>query len=67
LAFATFSFGGYGLALAALELAVFGAYDSYPLKTIHSLLFVMTVYREKWGGKVYLKISFKKRTHKLVS
>jgi len=25
-----FSFGGYGLALAALALAVFGAYDSYP-------------------------------------
>jgi len=26
-----FSFGGYGLALAALALVVFGAYDSYPL------------------------------------
>jgi len=25
-----FSFGGYGLALAALVLVVFGAYDSYP-------------------------------------
>jgi len=25
-----FSFGGYGLALAALPLVVFGAYDSYP-------------------------------------
>jgi len=25
-----FSFGGYGLALAALTLVVFGAYDSYP-------------------------------------
>jgi len=25
-----FSFGGYGLALAALLLLVFGAYDSYP-------------------------------------
>jgi len=25
-----FSFGGYGLALAALALAIFGAYDSYP-------------------------------------
>jgi len=33
LAFATFSFGGYGLALAALALVVFGAYDSYPPKT----------------------------------
>jgi len=25
-----FSFGGYGLAFAALALVVFGAYDSYP-------------------------------------
>jgi len=25
-----FSFGGYGLALAALALVVLGAYDSYP-------------------------------------
>jgi len=25
-----FSFGGYELALAALALVVFGAYDSYP-------------------------------------
>jgi len=25
-----FSFGGYGLALAALALVVFGAYDSHP-------------------------------------
>jgi len=25
-----FSFGGYGLAVAALALVVFGAYDSYP-------------------------------------
>jgi len=29
-----FSFGGYGLALAALALVVFGAYDSYPFITI---------------------------------
>jgi len=28
-----FSFGGYELALAALALVVFGAYDSYPTKT----------------------------------
>jgi len=28
-----FSFGGYGLALAALGLVVFGAYDSYPEET----------------------------------
>jgi len=26
----TFSFGGYGLALAALALVIFGADDSYP-------------------------------------
>jgi len=30
-----FSFGGYGLALAALALGVFGAYDNYPL-LLHS-------------------------------
>jgi len=29
-----FSFGGYGLALAALVLVVFGAYDSYPQKKV---------------------------------
>jgi len=28
-----FSFGGYGLALAALALVLFSAYDSYPTKT----------------------------------
>jgi len=28
-----FSFGGYGLALAALARVVFGAYDSYPTLT----------------------------------
>jgi len=28
-----FSFGGYGLALAALALVVFSAYDSYPFDT----------------------------------
>jgi len=27
-----FSFGGYGLALVALALVVFGAYDRYPTK-----------------------------------
>jgi len=31
-----FSFGGYGLALAALALVVFGAYDSYPNFTLHN-------------------------------
>ena len=29
-----FSFGGYGSALAALALMVFGAYDSYPFKSM---------------------------------
>jgi len=29
-----FSFGGYGLALAALALVVFGAYDSYPIGSL---------------------------------
>jgi len=28
-----FSFGGYGLALAALALVDFGAYDSYPISS----------------------------------
>jgi len=30
-----FSFGGYGLALAALALVVFGAYDRYPNSFTH--------------------------------
>jgi len=30
-----FSFGGYGFALAALALVVFGAYDSYPWNTMN--------------------------------
>jgi len=29
-----FSYGGHGLALAALALVVFGAYDSYPPKAL---------------------------------
>jgi len=33
LAFATFLVGGYGLALAALALVVFGAYESYPVQS----------------------------------
>jgi len=32
-----FSFGGYGLALAALALVVFGAYDSYPAGQLRKL------------------------------
>jgi len=33
-----FSFGVYGLALAALALVVFGAYDSYPKQSLRCLL-----------------------------
>jgi len=36
-----FSFGGYGLALAALALVVFGAYDSYPTKQENAQRYVM--------------------------
>jgi len=32
-----FSFGGYGLALAALALVVFGAYDSYSLNFFENI------------------------------
>jgi len=34
-----FSFGGYGLALAALALVLFGAYDSYPFRQLNALVF----------------------------
>jgi len=34
-----FSFGGCGLALAALALVTFGAYDSYPLMKGHNNAF----------------------------
>jgi len=40
-----FSFGGYGLALAALALVVFGAYDSYP-----SVSAVWTTVRSRTGA-----------------
>ena len=36
-----FSFGGYGLALAALALVVFGAYDSYPINRAFAGSFLM--------------------------
>jgi len=35
-----FSFGGYGLALAALALVVFGAYDSYPQFPLLTFTFI---------------------------
>jgi len=47
------SFGGYGLALAALALVVFGACDSYPFNTIFKLI-------EYFGGKAEFSISCKK-------
>jgi len=41
-----FSFGGYGLALAALALVVFGAIECPPLKTKYTqLLFYCVIYR----------------------
>jgi len=40
-----FSFCGYGLALAALALVVFGAYDSYP-KTF-SVFQIVTIFLNK--------------------
>jgi len=52
-----FSFGGYGLALAALALVVFGAYDSYPayhyiglvrlVKRLRTLAFAGTCHKRK--------------------
>jgi len=38
-----FSFGGYGLALAALALVIFGAYDSYPI--LPKLRFGIVIFR----------------------
>jgi len=37
-----FSLGGYGLALAALALVVFGAYDSYPTGNMKGALGFLT-------------------------
>jgi len=49
-----FSFGGYGLALAALALVVFGAYDSYPFNSIFAGFFNL-FYRQKCVGFSNLK------------
>jgi len=51
-----FSFGGYGLALAALALVVFGAYDSYPQDVEISIFYIFTqpasvVVRREEGAK----------------
>jgi len=56
-----FSFGGYGLALAALALVVFGAYDSYPESVAHSLTDPLSDAHSKG-----LKIR-KKKTKKVLS
>jgi len=53
------SFGGYGLALAALALVVFGADDSYPISrrlqtSIHESL---TSIQEKYDSKLIVKLS----------
>jgi len=58
-----FSFCGYGLALAALALLVFGAYDSYPkiLNTVE-IVYNETGYNEqpditsKFGAEVWSRI-----------
>jgi len=42
-----FSFGGYGLALAALALVVFGAYDSFPFFSIFYMVTLLT-YAGPW-------------------
>jgi len=43
-----FSFGGYGLALAALALVVFGAYDSYPIS-----IFLQQMKRDEERGRAH--------------
>jgi len=42
-----FSFGGYELALAALALVVFGAYDSYPRTLPFGLIVMYIVFFKK--------------------
>jgi len=48
-----FSFGGYGLALAALALVVFGAFDCYPVPRSISTL----SWWKKGGKRAFLKVS----------
>jgi len=50
-----FSFGGYGLALAALALVLFGAYDSYP-NPKPSLQFPVDVQEEIPGSIIIIFI-----------
>jgi len=56
LAFATFSFGGYGLALAALALVVFGAIECPPCKTNKNNILALK------RRKIFIKSSNLKRS-----
>jgi len=49
-----FSFGGYGLALAALALVVFGAYDSYPSQSTLTIFALKSLFLNHF----FLFISF---------
>jgi len=60
-----FSFGGYGLALPALALVLFGAYDSYPFPSPHPSFKVSRIYERslktryvlvKNGGKTATRL-----------
>jgi len=51
------SFGGYELALAALALVVFGAYDSYPEKTRFCGMRIYHIIRDLGEIKLPLKKS----------
>jgi len=67
-----FSFGGYGLALAALALVVFGAYDSYPfLLTLHFAVtglqqfkYKAEFFNESGGFFAIFQIRFEDQFHK---
>jgi len=47
-----YSFGGYGLALAALALVIFGAYDSYPTDTSVFLKSFFLKKRKNMGKRI---------------
>jgi len=52
-----FSFGGYGLALAALALVVFGAYDSYPYHRFKFLSVEIEVEKSRAAIKIVTGLS----------
>jgi len=54
-----FSFGGYGLALVALALVVFGAYDSYPVSSKCASA-IAPLMMKQWITEVKKKTSLKK-------